>query len=346
MSYRDMQEVINHLISENKKEDKATAFAIKQIKEGKINFEEVSVVPNNITIGSLNNTGEYVCDLNDLISDNNNFKEKIKKMEMRINELELKNKPLASQSNGRESQIETLPGGENLEKMSDLEYFQHNLWRGLRVPASYMNEQEKTIANIPRCIKNKTGIYAWGDKTIKKTTHGVTYIGNGMHSLFDNIFAEEVQEESKSEETANDIIVQIKEKQVEKDFNNINNNKGGIFLGDKTDKENPVSLTLTYTKNGILFKNMPVEVVQEESNPATAPSDIVARIKEKQAEKDLKEKANHDASGEDHKNQLSLEISANSSGYMYAPYVPSLKITRVKDSFKELKFDYAMEVIK
>ena len=47
----------------------------------------------------------------------------------------------ASRPDGRGSRVETLPGGQGLGELSDLEYFQKKVWRGLRVPASYMQEQ-------------------------------------------------------------------------------------------------------------------------------------------------------------------------------------------------------------
>lgn len=46
----------------------------------------------------------------------------------------------ASRPDGRGSRVETLPGGQGLGELTDLEYFQKKVWRGLRVPASYMME--------------------------------------------------------------------------------------------------------------------------------------------------------------------------------------------------------------
>ena len=46
----------------------------------------------------------------------------------------------ASRPDGRGSRVESLPGGQGLGELSDLEYFQLKVWRGLRVPASYMLE--------------------------------------------------------------------------------------------------------------------------------------------------------------------------------------------------------------
>lgn len=47
----------------------------------------------------------------------------------------------ASRPDGRGSRVETLPGGQGLGELADLDYFQRKVWRGLRVPASYMIEQ-------------------------------------------------------------------------------------------------------------------------------------------------------------------------------------------------------------
>ena len=39
---------------------------------------------------------------------------------------------------GRGSKVETLPGGENLGEISDLKYFTNKLYRGLRIPSTYL----------------------------------------------------------------------------------------------------------------------------------------------------------------------------------------------------------------
>jgi len=49
----------------------------------------------------------------------------------------------ASRPEGRGSRVETLPGGQGLGELSDLEYFQRKVWRGLKVPSSYMIEQQE-----------------------------------------------------------------------------------------------------------------------------------------------------------------------------------------------------------
>lgn len=47
---------------------------------------------------------------------------------------------LAQRSDGSGSKIETLPGGQNLGSIEDLEYFGDKVFRGLRIPLSYMKE--------------------------------------------------------------------------------------------------------------------------------------------------------------------------------------------------------------
>ena len=44
----------------------------------------------------------------------------------------------AQRADGRGSRVDTLPGGQGLGELGDLEYFQDKVWRGLRVPVSYM----------------------------------------------------------------------------------------------------------------------------------------------------------------------------------------------------------------
>lgn len=46
----------------------------------------------------------------------------------------------AQRPDGRGSKVETLPGGQGLGELSDLEYFQWKVFRGLRIPLSYMRE--------------------------------------------------------------------------------------------------------------------------------------------------------------------------------------------------------------
>ncbi len=45
---------------------------------------------------------------------------------------------IAQTADGRGSKIETLPGGQNLGELDDLYYFQEKIFRGLRIPVSYM----------------------------------------------------------------------------------------------------------------------------------------------------------------------------------------------------------------
>lgn len=46
----------------------------------------------------------------------------------------------AQRPDGKGSRVETLPGGQGLGEMADLEYFQWKVFRGLRIPLSYMTE--------------------------------------------------------------------------------------------------------------------------------------------------------------------------------------------------------------
>lgn len=50
----------------------------------------------------------------------------------------------ASRPDGRGSSVEQLQGGQGLGELADLEYFQRKVWRGLRVPTSYMQEGQET----------------------------------------------------------------------------------------------------------------------------------------------------------------------------------------------------------
>lgn len=49
----------------------------------------------------------------------------------------------STSANGRGSRVETLPGGEQLGEITDLDYFKEKMFRGLRVPTSYMNSAAK-----------------------------------------------------------------------------------------------------------------------------------------------------------------------------------------------------------
>ena len=52
---------------------------------------------------------------------------------------------------GRGSKVEVLPGGQNLGEIDDLRYFQNKLFRGLRIPSSYLptgkDDSEKTFTD-------------------------------------------------------------------------------------------------------------------------------------------------------------------------------------------------------
>lgn len=46
----------------------------------------------------------------------------------------------AQRADGKGSRVETLPGGQGLGELADLEYFQNKVFRGLRVPTNWMSE--------------------------------------------------------------------------------------------------------------------------------------------------------------------------------------------------------------
>lgn len=72
----------------------------------------------------------------------------------------------ASRPDGRSSRVETLPGGQGLGELADLEYFQRKVWRGLKVPVSYMIEQQE-------------GGQIWNDGKV-----GIAYIQELRFSLY------------------------------------------------------------------------------------------------------------------------------------------------------------------
>ncbi len=59
-----------------------------------------------------------------------------------------------SRPDGRGSSVDTLPGGQGLGELADLEYFQWKVFRGLRIPLSYMREGQDGAA----FSDGKTGI--------------------------------------------------------------------------------------------------------------------------------------------------------------------------------------------
>lgn len=60
----------------------------------------------------------------------------------------------AQRPDGKGSRVETLPGGQGLGELSDLEYFQWKVFRGLRIPLSFMREgQDGSIIS-----DGKTGV--------------------------------------------------------------------------------------------------------------------------------------------------------------------------------------------
>lgn len=72
----------------------------------------------------------------------------------------------AQRADGRGSRVETLPGGQGLGELSDLEFFMDKVLRGLRIPYSYM-------------YQDKQGSAAWNDGKV-----GVAYIQELRFALF------------------------------------------------------------------------------------------------------------------------------------------------------------------
>jgi len=72
----------------------------------------------------------------------------------------------AARADGKGSRVETLPGGQGLGELSDLEYFQRKVWRGLKIPASYMLDQSD-------------GGQTWSDGKV-----GVAYVEELRFSLY------------------------------------------------------------------------------------------------------------------------------------------------------------------
>lgn len=60
----------------------------------------------------------------------------------------------AQRPDGKGSRVEVLPGGQGLGEMADLEYFQQKVFRGLRIPLSYMKEGQDGAIDS----NGKTGI--------------------------------------------------------------------------------------------------------------------------------------------------------------------------------------------
>lgn len=54
----------------------------------------------------------------------------------------------AQRADGRGSRVETLPGGAGLGELSDLEYFMNKVFRGLRIPYSYMYQEKDQPGGI------------------------------------------------------------------------------------------------------------------------------------------------------------------------------------------------------
>ena len=73
----------------------------------------------------------------------------------------------AQRADGRGSRVETLPGGQGLGELSDLEYFMNKVIRGLRIPYSYMYQTKESGGSL------------WNDGRV-----GVAYIQELRLALF------------------------------------------------------------------------------------------------------------------------------------------------------------------
>ena len=54
----------------------------------------------------------------------------------------------AVRPNGNSSRVETLPGGQGLGELTELDYFYRKMWRALRIPASYMGTTTEDGQNV------------------------------------------------------------------------------------------------------------------------------------------------------------------------------------------------------
>jgi len=52
---------------------------------------------------------------------------------------------MAVRPDGKGNKVETLPGGANLGELTDLEYFQTKVWRGLKVPINWMKQSSDSL---------------------------------------------------------------------------------------------------------------------------------------------------------------------------------------------------------
>jgi hypothetical protein len=59
-------------------------------------------------------------------------------------------------SSGRSSRVEVLPGGENLGELAELKYFKEKIFRGLRIPSSYMSSSDSSPQGA-QYVNGKTG---------------------------------------------------------------------------------------------------------------------------------------------------------------------------------------------
>lgn len=89
---------------------------------------------------------------------------------------------LAQTAGGRGSRVETLPGGENLGELAELNYFRRKMQAGLRVPLSYLNSAEGQGAQVN---DGKVGI-AYVEEL--RFANYVERIQNKLESVYDKEF--------------------------------------------------------------------------------------------------------------------------------------------------------------
>lgn len=65
---------------------------------------------------------------------------------------------MSTTANGRGSRVETLPGGQTLGQIDDITYFRNKLYRGLRVPVSYIAGTDEKGAGGQQVNYGKAGM--------------------------------------------------------------------------------------------------------------------------------------------------------------------------------------------
>lgn len=125
-------------------EDSVVVYRVARAPERRVFYVDVGNLPTN-------KADQYVMDLM------NRFKQKItydvnkgtidnrKKVLSTIEDLWLPRR-----EGGRGTEVDTLPGGENLGELGDVEYFKNKLYRSLNVPISRFNTDELSQFNIGR----------------------------------------------------------------------------------------------------------------------------------------------------------------------------------------------------